>query len=96
MYTDNVNRRERLPEIYGNKSFSIGAYSVDKLFEDIEKFVPKQLVKKFTSSKNTTERNIILISEIIPYIDSIAPVGYYFGQHPNDESNFGFWRWGIN
>lgn len=32
------------------------------------------------------------INNAIKFLDEIAPMGYYFGQHKNDRNRYGFWR----
>lgn len=32
-----------------------------------------------------------LISDLIDALDEYAPNGYYFGSHPGDGSDFGYW-----
>ena len=33
------------------------------------------------------------VDELICQLDRLAPKGYYFGSHPGDGSDFGFWRY---
>lgn len=34
-----------------------------------------------------------LIQDCIEYLNQIAPEGYYFGSHPGDGADFGYWQW---
>lgn len=38
------------------------------------------------------EINDFLFDDVFNYMDSIAPNGTYFGAHPSNGSDFGFWR----
>lgn len=33
------------------------------------------------------------VDELVYRLDLLAPKGYYFGAHPGDGSDFGFWRY---
>lgn len=36
-------------------------------------------------------RNSVMYEIIWDYLNSVAPEGYYFGSHPGDGSDIGFW-----
>lgn len=38
------------------------------------------------------EEMIYFVEELFDVLDSYAPDGYYFGSHPGDGSDFGFWK----
>lgn len=37
------------------------------------------------------EDGMFLVDHLIECLDECAPDGYYFGAHPGDESDYGFW-----
>lgn len=39
-----------------------------------------------------SEEMIYFVEELFDVLDSYAPDGYYFGAHPGDGSDFGFWK----
>lgn len=40
-----------------------------------------------------TETSCYLLNEVLfPTLDELAPVGYYFGSHPGNGSDYGFWE----
>ena len=41
---------------------------------------------------NLNEEGSYLLEDLFAALDSIAPSGYYFGAHPGDGSDFGFWE----
>lgn len=43
---------------------------------------------KFWDTEDATE----FCNELFEIADSYAPEGYYFGAHPGDSSDFGYWK----
>lgn len=62
--------------------FTKGTY----LFDEIEK------IKK-DGSWDSEEAIILLNEDVMDYMDSLSPEGFYFGSHFGDGSAIGFWQY---
>ena len=43
-----------------------------------------------------TEEATEVCNDLIDILNEYAPVGFYFGSHPGDGSDFGFWENSLN
>lgn len=83
----------RLGDLFKYVSLSHGTMIVEDVFDRIISLLPRSIRAEFNQSrKGSTERSFILWEDAFDYLDSIAPRGYYFGSHPGDGSNYGFWK----
>jgi len=98
---DTISRATLRPEdlAYAFKRFieyHIGNYSSDhrKDFEKLSQKVVNLEAKSNTGTliEDDIEEYNYVVDELIDMLNMIAPDGTYFGSHPGDYSDFGFWE----
>lgn len=64
---------------------------LEALIEEYESFEEETLDDKTKSYLNEVNLNEI-VQEIFDALNELSPEGYYFGAHPGNGSDFGFWE----
>jgi hypothetical protein len=82
---------EQLGKEYVNRSLSHATLIEDDIFQAVMHLLPVEMQREYWQA-NDDDRTIILNEDVFNYLDSIAPEGCYFGAHPGDGSDFGFWQ----
>lgn len=88
--TENAQPKQLGPE-YRNVSLSHATMIADDVFDAISYLLPPAMVAEYEAA-DEEEREYILNEEAWDYMNSIAPEGCYFGSHPGDGSDYGFWQ----
>lgn len=60
-----------------------------------DSYIPVKLFKDWVPDNNPfwgTEHATEMILWLFEQLESVAPDGYFFGAHPGDGSDFGFWE----
>lgn len=94
----------RLSADFHNYTVSEGTLDTGDLIENIMGFLTSNHANAYDdalSRVDSMEDQHVLWEEddeflnefLIPLVDSIAPLGYYFGSHPGDGSCLGFWEY---
>ena len=61
-------------------------------YPEMEKALKDLEENEDTNYFESEERDYILNEVLFDVLDSFAPANYYFGSHPGDGSDFGFWK----
>lgn len=78
---------------YRNQSLSHGTHITDDIFDAVKGFLPDHLITLYDNEKDESVKSEILNDDVFEHLNEIAPDGYYFGAHPGDGSDFGFWEY---
>lgn len=62
--------------------------SVKELFPNI----PEESIEEYIREEGSSEDSWRLFDILFEELDARAPEGYYFGTHPSDGADFGFWK----
>ena len=82
----------KLDDSWCNVSVSTGTMHVDDVFNSLVGFLPQSLIDFYLGEETIEEKEMVLNEKIWEFMNEIAPKGYYFGSHPGDGSDFGFWE----
>lgn len=69
---------------------------VDAIVRALTGVVPRshklfQHIIEFYVSNDSTDKSMVLLEDIWGVMTELAPEGTYFGSHPGDGSDLGFW-----
>lgn len=88
-----------LDNTWVNVSLSWGTMKSEHLIDAFEIFAIEtddkelqELIDKWRESEDEEEKHWILNEDIWDYLNDIAPDGCYFGGHPGDGCDYGFWN----
>lgn len=78
----------------------LGDFANEKWFQKAEKLTEYICENFLTMSyaaetAYTRELDEIINDHVFPLMEDLAPSGYYFGTHPGNSSDFGFWSKGL-
>lgn len=82
---------ERLGPEWANRSLSHSTFVTEDVFEAVAHLVPAALKARFLGA-NEDERACILFEDVFDHVNRIAPLDCFFGPHPGNASDFGFWQ----
>ena len=71
-------------------SLSTGTLIREDLVSAVCHLLPLKMMQEY-EELDEEKRDWYWDEDICEYLDSIAPAGYYFGAHPGDGADFGFW-----
>jgi hypothetical protein len=75
------------------QDFQLEAYKELALPENRELAARIEQVKwdAFEADAYSEDADYLLNEDVFPLMDELAPMGHYFGAHPGDGSDLGFW-----
>jgi len=82
---------ERLGPEWANASLSRDTFLPEDVFASVVHLVPVALQTRFLKA-DEDRRVEVLFEEIFHHLNTLSPVGCYFGAHPGSASAFGFWE----
>jgi hypothetical protein len=65
------------------------------ILEHYKPEIARERLKEWTEIQNEQEQDIMeseLVDRLFDDLDRLAPDGYYFGAHPGDGSDYGYWQ----
>lgn len=99
---------EKLPDEFKNTSISVGTLKPDHLLENFFSFIEDLFPQKAADFKeefnikdtysweeyykNSRVEAEAFLETIYDFLNEVAPEGYYFGCHPGNGSDIGFWE----
>ena len=69
-----------------------GSLILADIVDGIRHLVPAKLLKEFDAAEPESHDAYMIYEDIEYAMDEIAPDGCYFGAHPGDGSDIGFWQ----
>ena len=85
---------EQLDDSYANQSLSTATMIEEDIFIEIEALLPDSIIEEFwAAAEDSEDRMYIFHEDVMDHMNKIAPEGTYFGPHPGDGSDYGFWSY---
>lgn len=82
----------KLGNEFKNVSLSTDTFITDDLFNNFKSLLTPTLIKEYESAETEEDKSSVLNEDIMDYLNEISPDGCYFGSHPGNGSDFGFWE----
>lgn len=76
---------------YINTSLSHATMREEDVFDAIKYLLPPGISEQWDDASDD-DKAYILWEEAFNFLNNIAPRGCYFGSHPGDGSDYGFWE----
>jgi|SRR6185295_4784135 len=85
----------QLPMTYANQSLSTDTLNTFAIVHAISHLLPEGMYAEYLSLRAISEDDAeeMYQTDIIDLLNSIAPDGCYFGGHPGDGADIGFWEY---